>query len=358
MGEFFSSQDLKPVGLNTEGFTADDYLQTPSFSTAIWEYEESGAALPEEIVYENTPILNQGPTGACSVFGITKAVNEADFFDSKTILDAMQLWNEWVAEGRIPNGWEDGWTMSGALKLMKDKGYISWWYFCKTPEDIAKALLNKNICYSGTNRCNWRETKKTHYFTPDKPDMRSGHLYCINGIFFNKGVLKNANSWGERWADKGHFYTKFSDIDKMYTIVAIIDKKSNRSSELEEDTKDSQKTVEKGIWNGQSPDENLEKLHAVFMVMRAFKKNFDNNSALEQAMREGIVKYVNWTLTRRDFLTMVFRCAWGKTTREDLIPPVFEQFGIIRNQNWLDEPIKRYHASLIVARMLKNLGEL
>ena len=123
--------------------------------------------------------------------------------------------------------------------------------------------------------------------------MRSGHLYCINGIFFNKGVLKNANSWGERWADKGHFYTKFSDIDKMYTIVAIIDKKSNRSSELEEDTKDSQKTVEKGIWNGQSPDENLEKLHAVFMVMRAFKKNFDNNSALEQAMREGIVKYVN-----------------------------------------------------------------
>ena len=94
MGEFFSSQDLKPVGLNTEGFTADDYLQTPSFSTAIGEYEEGGAALPEEIVYENTPILNQDPTGTCSVFGITKAVNEADFFDSKTILDAMQLWNE------------------------------------------------------------------------------------------------------------------------------------------------------------------------------------------------------------------------------------------------------------------------
>lgn len=36
---FTSSQDYVPIGNNTEGFTADDYLNTPSYSTAIEEYE-------------------------------------------------------------------------------------------------------------------------------------------------------------------------------------------------------------------------------------------------------------------------------------------------------------------------------
>lgn len=61
------------------------------------------AELPEKIVYNNTPILDQGNVGACSVFGITKAENEADWFDSKTILDAMKIWNDAVAEGIIPD---------------------------------------------------------------------------------------------------------------------------------------------------------------------------------------------------------------------------------------------------------------
>lgn len=48
---------------------------TPSFSTVMEEYE-GGAAIPEQIIHANTPILDQGRVGACSVFGITKAVNE------------------------------------------------------------------------------------------------------------------------------------------------------------------------------------------------------------------------------------------------------------------------------------------
>lgn len=91
------------ISRDVEGFTPEDYLHTPSYSTVMEEYDE-GKELPEKILYNNTPILDQGNVGACSVFGITKAENEADWFDSKTILDAMKLWNEGIAEGRIPNG--------------------------------------------------------------------------------------------------------------------------------------------------------------------------------------------------------------------------------------------------------------
>lgn len=85
-----------------EGFTPEDYLHTPSYATIMEEYTGE-ADLPEKILYNNTPILDQGSVGACSVFGIVKAENEADWFDSKTQLDAMRIWNEGIAEGRIPN---------------------------------------------------------------------------------------------------------------------------------------------------------------------------------------------------------------------------------------------------------------
>lgn len=67
------------------------------------EYDE-GKELPEKILYNNTPILDQGNVGACSVFGITKAENEADWFDSKTQLDAMKIRKEAIANGIIPDG--------------------------------------------------------------------------------------------------------------------------------------------------------------------------------------------------------------------------------------------------------------
>ena len=55
---------------------------------------------------------------------------------------------------------------------------------------------------------------------------------------------------------------------------------------------------------------------------------------------------------------MVFRAAYGNTTKEEMIPDVFEKMGIIKSKEWLDEPIKRYHAGLIIARTLRNLGKL
>lgn len=354
---FTSNQDYVPIGNNTEGFTADDYLSTPSYSTAMEEYAEA-QELPSVINYRNTPILNQGNVGACSVFGITKAVNEADYFDGKVVLDAMNIWDNAVKEGIIPDGWNSGWSMGWALNLMKKLWYITGWYFCRTPEDIGKALMNKNICYTGTNKCNWTETRRTHKFTRQSPNMKSGHLYCLNGIDFNKKEFDHANSRGVWRGNKGHFTASFSDLEDMYSVVAIVDKKSSHIDEIATDEKDAKKVAEMRIWNGQSPDENLEKLHAVFMVMRAFRDEFDNNKALEVALKDEVVRSVNGVLTRRDFLKMVFVAGYGKTIYENSIPAIMEGLQVIKSQNALDKPIKRYHAALIVARMLRNLGKL
>lgn len=60
------------ISNDTEGFTQEDYLHIPWYATVMEEYTGE-ADLPEKIVYNNTPILDQWSEGACSVFGITKA---------------------------------------------------------------------------------------------------------------------------------------------------------------------------------------------------------------------------------------------------------------------------------------------
>ena len=337
---------------DTEWFSADDYLHIPSYATAMEEY--TWEALPEKIVYNNTPILDQGREGACSVFWITKAENEADRFDGKTILDAMKLWNDAIAQGRVPNGGKEGRSMSGALKLFKDLGLIQGYYFCETAEEVRLALSKKHMCYTGARHVRRHQTGVSHTLTPD-PKADAGHLFALTGIDNEK--YHHPNSWTEWWGDKGFFYTPFELQKWLYSIVAIIDKK-NTSPEVVQDSEDSELMVKKGIWNGKLPNENLIKLHAVLMVMRAFHNEFDDNKAIQKALELWVVSSVNWPLTKRWFLKMIFVALYGRTSQEELIPDLAMEQGIIKSKIGLDESVKRYHASLMIARALRFSGKI
>ncbi len=341
------------ISNDTEWFTPEDYLHIPGYATVMEEYTGE-ADLPEKIVYNNTPILDQGSEWACSVFGITKAENEADWFDSKTQLDAMKIRKEAIANGIIPDGGKNGWSMSWALKLMKDLGYIQGYYFCSTPAEVRLALSKKHMCYTWARYIRWHQTGVSHMLTPDK-DANAGHLFALTGIDNEK--YHHPNSWTEWWGDKGFFYTPFELQKWLYSIVAIIDKK-NASPEVVQDSEDSKLMVKKGIWNGKLPNENLIKLHAVLMVMRAFHNELDNDRAIEKALQLWIVRSVNWPLTKRWFLKMIFVAMNGRTSQEELSPDIAVDQGIIKSKAGLDEPVKRYHASLMIARALRFSGKI
>lgn len=193
----------------------------------------------------------------------------------------MKLWNDAIAEGRVPNGGKDGRSMSGALKLFKDLGLIQGYYFCETAEEVRLALSKKHLCYTGARHVRRHQTGLSHTLTPDlKAD--AGHLFALTGIDNEKYYHPNSRNEGR--GDKGFFYTPFELQKWLYSIVAIIDKK-NASPEVVQDSEDSKLMVKKGIWNGKLPNENLIKLHAVLMVMRAFHNELDNDRAIEKALQ-------------------------------------------------------------------------
>ena len=124
------------------------------------------------------------------------------------------------------------------------------------------------------------------------------------------------------------------------------------------DSADSEKMVEMNIWNGKLPNESLIKLHAVLMVMRAFHNEFDDNKAIQKALELWVVSSVNWPLTKRRFLKMIFVALYWRTSQEELIPDIAVDQGIIKSKAGLDEPVKRYHASLMIARALRFSGKI
>lgn len=347
---------------NTEGFGPKDYLWVPSWGTLTMEYPDERWEIMKKsnVFHNNTPILNQGNVWACAVFGITKAENEADFYDEKKVLDAMKIWDEWVAEGVIPNGWKSWWSMNWALNLMIKKWYISWWYFCNDVDSIRDSLERKHLCYTGTRKCDWKATKKSWVFTK-ATNTKTWHLFAIIGIDFDKECLIAANSRWEQWGKLDWlFEIPFENMVDLYTIVAIMDKPRDEiDSSIIDDIWDSKLMQEMWIWNGTNPDWDLWKLHAVYMVMRAFyASNLSDEEALKIAEDLWYVHNMSIPLTRRHFLIMVFRLAYWVTAKEDVIPEIMKLLGIIKTTEHLDEPITRYHASLIIARMLRNLWKI
>lgn len=340
---------------DVEWFTCKDYQTIPCWDTVSeWYYDKASIGW---VIYNNTPILNQWSEWACTVFWITKAENEADHFDEGKILDAMKLWKDAIAEWKVPSQWKNWWSMSWALNFMKNKGYISWWYFVNTPESIWKALEAWHMCYTWTRLCSWAKTKKSGKFT--KSDMPwTGHAFAVIWINYDDEVLIAANSWGEqRWVKNWLFEIGFEDMNNLYSVVAIMDKVVTEEEKwIAKDMEDSKLMADKWVWNWIWPNNNLEKIHWVYMVMRAFVDNtISNDKALEMAQEKWIVTNYTTQLTRRHFLYMVFRAAYGNTRYEEKIPWIMQQLWIIKTLNNLDEPITRYHASLVIARMMRNL---
>nr|DAK15257.1 MAG TPA: hypothetical protein [Caudoviricetes sp.] len=55
---------------------------------------------------------------------------------------------------------------------------------------------------------------------------------------------------------------------------------------------------------------------------------------------------------------MIFVALYGRTSQEELIPDIAVDQGIIKSKVGLDEPVKRYHASLMIARALRFSGKI
>lgn len=154
-------------------------------------------------------ILDQWQTGECKDYGFATAlfIMKPDI-DKNAVISAI---NEDPA-GLLTN--------RKAGEFFKSRGFIK--DYEEVPRLKAKALLNRGIpLIANIIGVDWENTGKAPYIAVF--DGRIAAHNCTIVWFDNNTHLLNvANTWGENWWDKWHYYLRAEDLDKVTSFCKII----------------------------------------------------------------------------------------------------------------------------------------
>lgn len=193
-------------------------------------------------------IKNQGYTNACSAHGTATAteVKLGKALGVKCKINAMDFWHEMV---QYKYGHEaNGARIDAPLKFMKNSwvpfttadgrtGKVKIEFYYAVDRDrysFGKELHEGHAMITGLAKAKGLDVDKARfnpYVIADSNErIWNGHLMAIVGITKNhptvfkrsvQGYFDTANSWGERWGQRGYCYLEDFDVQKLFTTFGF-----------------------------------------------------------------------------------------------------------------------------------------
>lgn len=188
-----------------------------------------GAVLPSSYFLPYQYISYQWSTPDCTAHGQAGASNENNGLEASKLnampeaklIDPVQLGEFGHSIGKITS---QGGYINWAFGFLKNWGYITWYTVVAHDEsEMKKAIMRTWALVTGSNSIPWGDFEEGWY-AKYKPSS-SGHCFRIDGWDDSRQAFRVANSWWETWGDKGSFWVRYADIDKLlYTCYAFHDK--------------------------------------------------------------------------------------------------------------------------------------
>ena len=239
----------------------------------------SSATSTKSCINKRTSVLNQALQEltyyACTIYGLTACVNEEDAIEDERVesdrpeLDPLAITKDVISKNLGFNV-KLGWYLQNALKYFVSAGYIDWYLLLNSPWKndwvlrMERAIDKGMMVYTGSKLIDWKATKNNWGNVVFGSSY--GHAFCITGYerVGNRTRFHIRNSYGEGKFDKGYCYIMGEDIDKLFSIYAIVDK-LNTFSLL------SHKAKVKGIWNGERANDIATEEEVKAMKERSWK---------------------------------------------------------------------------------------
>lgn len=235
--------------------------------------------LPDRVILDQTPYLNQWPRLACTVFGtswawfetlsqILTAVNEP----YKQPFDPWNVWNialqRWASDS-------SGWYIQSALQLLTDLwliwGYVKIGEYGKANSYAIRYWNHKGFTVvTWSAKWDWEKVIATGKYAEQK--WNAGHCFYFN--WYEKGAdnkVKNhaPNSWnwlGDFWLD---FDTYWTVLFTQYIIIETKDIAILNELRWKRKANALIKAREYKLWNGERPWDIATDKEITIMVHRA-----------------------------------------------------------------------------------------
>ncbi len=241
-----------------------DYM----FWDVFWEIRT--VTYSPKVYFKNTPILDQWWTLACTCFALAKSCNEENFYDTKISWAWEKLREEALARWASTSWW---WYLQSAMDMGRELKIIAWYVRTPNINSIKAALSNRQIIYTWTNKCNWKQTVINKRFTYTASG--SGHAFCIVWYDDAEWAFIAANSWGESFWYGWYFYINYWDLENLFSCYALVDKQDKPLIDNYKKMKDEEaklKAIQAWIISDTRMDEPATRYELALMFGRLLEK--------------------------------------------------------------------------------------
>lgn len=169
-----------------------------------------GAAVP--LKWSVPRILNQGAEGTCVAAGTLGACDCDDknhVVSAFTSADIDPFFDTIAGAGPRPTG---GAEVREGLKAAQKAGYISAYSLLTSAAQIKGWQEKHGPVVIGADWMSSMDSPSTFGFVTFDGTVRGGHCFYGNGDIGGQDFV---NSWGDQWADSGHFYMTDAEFAKM-----------------------------------------------------------------------------------------------------------------------------------------------
>lgn len=187
-----------------------------------YRFDTSGIEIKSVQHERRIPVLDQGNIGSCVGNAVVGTLGTDPFYETvktsplnQTL--ATSIYSAATNLDEFPGAWpphDTGTSGLAGAKAAHKAGFISGYTHTFSFDDALKALT-KTPVMTGVN---WYEG--FDYPTPGgmvtiDGNVLGGHEFVLDEINVETKMLGATNSWGPEWGNRGRFYIKFEDFERL-----------------------------------------------------------------------------------------------------------------------------------------------
>lgn len=158
---------------------------------------------PQCVAYAGKGILNTAPMSSLVDYDIRSEYQTQAFYTGAQIND------QWEGENY------DGTSALGLGKYLLNVGLINSYRWCFGLNEVLLALSYEGPVGIGVWWYEGMFSPDTSGYIYPTGGLAGGHEVELIGVDTSKRHVIGMNSWGEGWGDRGRFYLRFADLERL-----------------------------------------------------------------------------------------------------------------------------------------------